>query len=301
MRHVWVGLVTSLFVFGVANATDRKVVLMTSKNTFVYSTDGTLAEVTEGRTSYPVRSTDLAGAAPLRAAADREKLIAAYLNGFLECGNPTQTSTFSRQWGQQQAESPAHLERLFGYQILALKDDLVIVSGMDGKKAVVLNRKSGQRISGSPCGASSALVRISPGRRRVAIVSEDIARIDYSITRGKVSWNGKYSGTWSVHVYDLASPARAIASITGAEEPLDVDLADTGDWRVLMAKHGRAWWNPATWLLSAVGHAERISDLALATYTDSGALVNMQEVASGIALGYAWFAVTPAPGKPAAP
>ena len=294
MRFVVFILFAWILPLRLAAAAEPSVVLTTSDEILVYALEGDKAELRERRTSTNPLPDETPQARTLDELPDGERLMTAYLNSFLDCGRKNEAALMQR-WVQQQTASPEQVaQRLAGLQALPLKQGHVLVWARGGNKAMLLQRRSGRRLAGTPCGAANRYFRVSPNRQRVALVSEDVKEIDFSVSGQNVSWEGEYADTMTVHLVDLAAPGKPVA-IGGDEEPFDILLPDEGEWRLLSAQHGTNWWNPMNWLAVIGGHADRRSNVYLKTYDAAGTPRMVQKIASHVGLVQARFVTGESP------
>ncbi|MGH8856218.1 MAG: hypothetical protein ACREWI_18285 [Telluria sp.] len=238
------------------------------------------------------------GAAPLATFPGHAQLYAAYMGQFLDCGGSPEQAEPRDRWVRRQTLAPGSGDRAWEMMALPLEGELMLVASANGQKAVLLQRATGKRLAGTACGAAGAQVRLSPNRRRIALVSKEIS-IRFPVTGGTVQWEGQFTGQQAVQVIELAAPARIAALATTTDDVLDVHLPDQGSWQVLTAQHGSAWWNPVNWLNTLGGHSERLSTARLRTYTEQGAETAASELASRVGLVSGWFCIQAGcPGEP---
>lgn len=279
-----------------ADLANPALVLTTSDDIRVYTLDGRSAQLKERRTSIHPGPDEALDTQPLEEMPDRSRLLAAYLDSLLDCGAGVQQATMERWIRQQTASGDQTARRLGDLVLLPLKHGMVIVAKQAGNHAVVLRRKTGSRLAGSPCGAANRFYRVSPDRQRLALVSENVRAIDFTVSTDAITWDQKGSGAMAVQVYDLGVSDKPLLSAGGDEEPLDVYLPDQGNWRLLSARNGTNWFNPLNWVAVIGGHAERRSDVFLKTYDASGMVLAVDKIAAGIGVVQARFVATaPAP------
>lgn len=286
-----------------AAAAEPALILTTPENILVYTLDDKSAQLKEKRSFIHPEAEPTSGAQALEDQSDRTRLLAAYLNGYLACGNGADRvegrageQTPLARWIRQQTASPDQTARRYAeLVVLPLRRGIVVVATQAGNHAVALVRKTGRRLAGSPCGAANRFYRVSPDRQRVVLVSQDVNGIEFRVsgeTGENVTWEGNYADTMSVQMYDLAAPDKPLLDASSDEEPFDVYLPDEGNWRLISARHGTNWFNPMNWLTVIGGHAERRSDVFLKTYDAAGAPVGVQKIAKGVGLVQAHFVAT---------
>lgn len=279
-----------LFVWATAGVTAKAagpdVVLQIKREVLIYSVGGAGATLKEKRSGFVPRPLDLPGAKALRHLPDHERLAAAYWNSYLECDEASVDAQGRERWVRRLADDEQtmqnHLDKLMAAPLM---QDLVVVFDRTGGRPVVLNRETGRKLPGSPCGAGSRFVRLSPDGKRLAIASSEFKKID--IQGG--GWSPSESGWNLVRVIDLSSSDRPAISVRTEDVPVDVHLPDTGGWLLLSRTDGFAWWNPIKWLPAVAGHPESRSSVFLRTFDASGALQGEQKIVSGVVVHNARF------------
>ncbi|SFD04956.1 hypothetical protein [Massilia yuzhufengensis] len=291
-------LFLALAIGAPATAADLALVLDKPREVRIYAGADTPPRLLGRRAAIdrPVRT--LPGAVPLASFPGYEALYAAYMGQFLDCGIAPDQLESRDKWVRRQTLALGNGERAWDMMALALDGDLVLVASGNGQKAVILQRATGKRLAGTACGASGALLRVSPNRRRIALVSKEIS-IRFPAIGGTVQWEGQFTGQQSVQLVELGAPARIAALVNTGEDVLDVQLPDQGSWQAVTAEHGASWWDPSTWLPALGGDSERRSTVRLRTYTEQGTETSVHELASKVVLVSAWFCVQPGcPGEP---
>jgi hypothetical protein len=293
-----------LAIVGRAPAADLALVLDKPPEVRVFAAGETPPRLLGRRPFIDRPSRPISGATPLAAVPGYESLYAAYMAQFLDCAatpdgaDARETREARDKWVRRQTMAPGSGERAWDMVALPLDRELVLVASSNGQKAVVLQRASGRRLAGTACGAAGSLVRVSPNRKRIALVSKEIS-IRFPTTGSTVQWEGQFTGQQAVQVIELAAPARIAALATTGDDVLDVYLPDGGSWLAVTAEHGSAWWSPSAWLRALRGHGERMSTVRLRTYTDGGAETAATELAAQVGLVSAWFCLQPGcPGEP---
>jgi hypothetical protein len=235
----------------------------------------------ETRPAYRIASFDrsnkrLAAAVPLSTLAERQTLAMSYPEAFYGCeGDPHRQARIQRLTAELDSSPEAFRERFLNLVALPLQGDFVVLA--DTLSAVVMDRRTGARLPGSPCGDVTDAVRVSMNRQRVALVSHTF---EY----------GKYTaGPYMVRVYSYdAGQYRLTASLSTERRPLDLHLADDGAWAILDAD-GRPSLNPVQWVFALAGHLVSVSTISLVSYSAEGTMIGRSEMARGVELGAARF------------
>jgi hypothetical protein len=273
------------FVYGsafhVVAAAEPAIVLLTTEETQVYQTNNGQVELKERRVESPLPD-DMQGR-PLQELNDRWRLKAAHVANFLDCGQDVVASEPLKKWTQQRIDELGEDDRWSRLVVKPVNESYVMVSERDGARAVVLNRETGQRLPGSPCGAAVKFARVSPNGRRLAVITEKINKIEF-FGKKEVSWSASHSNAWFVQLHQLGAPDSLVTTSNIAQDPLDLMLPNEGNWWLLVAKQSNDWWNPTNWPLAIAGHGTRRSSISLQTYAPSGRLMSSRPVASGVEL-----------------
>jgi hypothetical protein len=269
--------------FHMATAMEPSIVLVTSEEPLVYRTNNGLVELKGRRANRAVLSVSQQGQA-LQESPDRERLVAAYATNFLDCGRDVIAPEPLKEWIRQELESTAKDARIRRLVTTPVNDSYVMVSAQGGERGLVLNRETGERLPGSPCGAAVKFVRVSSDKQRVAFVFEELKAVDFFGRKGHMLWDARRSGAHLVQLHQLRATRNPSTTSTIAEDPLDLMLTDEGNWWLLVAKHSIELWNPANWLYALAGHPTRHSDISFQTYTSAGVLLSSVRVASRVKL-----------------
>jgi hypothetical protein len=264
-----------------AAAMEPLIVLVTSDETRVYRVNDGKIELKE---RY-VKGGDFSDSLQVQALddlPDSKRLVAAYLTNFLDCGQRVTAATPLREWIQQESNATdgRWLRRL---ETIPVNDSYILISAQGGARAVVINRKTGQRLPGSPCGAAVKFARLSPLKQRVAFVFEGLKTVEFYGGKGRLSWSSRRTGTRFVQIHRLQATVSSVNVATIAEDPLDLMLPDEENWWLLVAKYSSEWWKPTNWLYAVGGHGTKRSDISLLTYSSSG-LLSSRDIASGVVL-----------------
>lgn len=285
MKKIVAFLVLALInAFHVVTAMEPSIVLVTTEKALVYRTnDGQAELMTERPAKYAPDNTQQGQS--LQELADRRRLEAAYVANFLDCGQDVIAKESLEEWIRRELASTADDGGRIRHLVAKpVNDSYIMVSGQEGERAVVLNRETGQRLPGSPCGVAVKFVRLSPGGKRIAFVAEELRKITFFGGNGSMFWDPHRSGKHFIQLQQLHATNNPVTTSTITEAPLDLMLPDEGNWWFLVARHSNGWWNPANWLEAVGGHGTRRSEISLLTYDSSGQLLSSRHVASGVVL-----------------
>lgn len=289
--------VAAACIAGSAFGADLAVVLAKPKETQVFATGDTPPRLSGRLSTIPFAPNRLAGLAPLASFADSDRLYAAYMGHYLDCGDSGAQAAQRAQWVRQQTLPAQGGEP--GLELVAalLERDLMLLAARDGGRAIVLNRATLQRVPGSPCGAAVSFARMAQDRLRIVLVSRDM-QVEFTGQPKRLTWNARYTDGQAIHVIDVAPDRPAGATmrtivLPAGEDVLDVTTPAPGPWQVATAIHGGRWWKPSNWLSAMGGHAERRSTVFLKTYSAEGALVDTQELVADVELFSARFCDQP--------
>lgn len=224
-------------------------------------------------------------------APDREALAVAYIHALFECEDADTNLDLRNQWIRQLTEElQTDAEKYTDLTVRSISADLVIISGRDEQQPVVLNRKTGRRLQGSPCGIENIFFRISPDKQRLAVASEPLGTLDFKVLAGRLQYmNSKPTGMATVLVINLKEPKASIISIKDVNRPVDIRVSDFGGLQLISARDYVRWSDPENWLLAIAGHQKQLSDVFLKTFNSSGNRVGEHLILKGISFSYARF------------
>lgn len=264
-----------------AAAAEPSIVLVTPDETRIYQTGNGQIALKERRANG-ADFDDTQNAQPLQYTPGSEHLVKAYIENLLDCGLNSSSSASLEEWIKQEsaATDGRWLRRLVTRSV---NDSYILISAQGGQRALVIDRNTGQRLPGSPCGAAVKFARISPDEQRVAFIAEGLKAIEFYGSKGHVSWSSRRSGTWFVQIHQLRAKANFVSTSKVENEPIDLMLPNEGVWWLLVATYSGEWWKPSEWIYSVGGHGTRLSNISLLTYSSSGEM-SSRHVVSGVEL-----------------
>ena len=247
-------LATFVLACGVAShaaAVEPSIVLVASNETRIYQANNGQIELKEWRANGADFG-NAQNAKPLEDSRDSTHLVGAYLANLLDCDLGVSSAVSLNEWVQQEsaATDGRWLRRLV---TVPVNDSYIMISAQGGQRALILNRSTGQRLPGSPCGAAVKFARISPSEQRVAFVTEDVKAIEFYGRKGYVSWSSRRTGVQSIQIHQIRGIAKVLTISKILDEPLDLMLPDAGNWWLLVATNSSKWWKPAEWIYSVGG------------------------------------------------